>query len=143
MDKKNKLIIAISLVAVIIVLIFTLLTYLNNNLTNIKVTSKLEFTVGVNSSGKVKTLENKNEYAESIKLEDIKNKNINDAIKFLLDTGIKEENLNEKAISYNVYINIDSDNEKTIDKYEEMIKNDKEKYLPENEAGIELYFENE
>ena len=57
MDKKNKLIIAISLVAVIIVLIFTLLTYSNNNLTNIKVTSKLEFTVGVNSSGKVKTLE--------------------------------------------------------------------------------------
>ena len=31
--------------------------------------------------------------------------------------------LNEKAISYNVYINIDSDNEKTIDKYEEMIAN--------------------
>lgn len=142
MEKKNKIIILISGVAVVIVAIFTILSYANNNLTNIQINSKLEFVVGVNSSGKVKTLESKNNYADSISLEDIKNRNINEAIQILLNTGLNEKQLNSEAISYNVYVDIKTSDKKTEEKFEEMIKNDKDKYLPENEAGIELIFEN-
>lgn len=135
MNKKVLIISGAILLAIIIGVIIYFIS--NKNLISVVVESKIGIVYKVDTNGTIKEVKALNKYSENIKLENVKNKKINEGIRELLQVGIDKKILNEDAYSYNVSVKIISKDKDVIKNIKKIINDEK---LPNNEAGIELLY---
>lgn len=139
MDKRKKILILVC-VAVLIVGIIACIIIYNSKETKVIIVSNFSTTLTINRLGTIKEVKANNDGASFATNKLLKGKNIEEAPKILAEQAIKKEILLKNAYSYNMYVTIDSTDEKLVKKYKSLI-NVGVKGKLSNDAFIELEYE--